>query len=50
MAEDEADFLDRVVAAESGLNMIPSPRPSSKGGLMPPSGSLDGFFLVKMTV
>ena len=44
---DTADFLDKVASAEPPLNVLPSPRPSNKGGLLVQSGSMDGFYLVR---
>ncbi len=43
---DTSDFLDKVASAEPPVNVLPSPRPSNKGGLLVQSGSMDGFYLV----
>ena len=46
---DTSDFLDKVASAEPPVNVLPSPRPSNKGGLLVQSGSMDGFYLVMKT-
>jgi hypothetical protein len=43
---DTSDFLEKVASAEPPVNVLPSPRPSNKGGLLVQSGSMDGFYLV----
>ena len=48
MAEEGgSDHLDRGVgASDPSISVLPSPRPSTKGGLVLPTGSMDGFYLV----